>query len=94
MYTLCIMSDTPRTRTNSYGGGNDTPMSTVQDIAKAICQLSPEDLVALRTWFTAFDAERWDQQFAEDVAAGRLDCLAEGEEGRPEKRLKSEERRA
>jgi len=52
-------------------------MSTVQDIEKAIRQLSPEDLVTLRTWFAAFDAEQWDQQFEEDVAAGRLESLAQ-----------------
>ena len=52
-------------------------MSTVQDIEKAIRQLSPEDLTALRTWFAAFDAEQWDQQFEEDVAAGRLEYLAQ-----------------
>ena len=52
-------------------------MSTVQDIENAIRQLSPEDLAALRTWFEAFDAERWDQQFEEDVAAGRLESLAQ-----------------
>jgi hypothetical protein len=51
-------------------------MSTVQDIENAIRQLSPEDLTALRTWFAAFDAEQWDQQFEEDVAAGRLEYLA------------------
>ena len=52
-------------------------MSTVQDIEQAIRQLSPKDLAALRTWFAAFDAERWDQQFEEDVAAGRLEDLAQ-----------------
>ena len=52
-------------------------MSTMQDIENAIRQLSPEDLAALRTWFAAFDAERWDQQFEEDVAAGRLEDLAQ-----------------
>ena len=52
-------------------------MSTVQDIEQAIRQLSPEDLGALRIWFAAFDAERWDQQFEEDVAAGRLKDLAQ-----------------
>ena len=52
-------------------------MSTVQDIKNAIRQLSPEDLTALRTWFAAFDAEQWDQQFEEDVAAGRLEYLAQ-----------------
>ncbi len=52
-------------------------MSTVQDIENAIRQLSPEDLTALRTWFAAFDAQQWDQQFEEDVAAGRLEYLAQ-----------------
>lgn len=52
-------------------------MSTVHDIAEAIRQLPPQDLAALRTWFAAFDAEQWDQQFAEDVAAGRLDAFAQ-----------------
>jgi hypothetical protein len=52
-------------------------MSTVQDIENAIRQLSPEDLTALRTWFAAFDAKQWDQQFEEDVAAGRLEYLAQ-----------------
>ncbi len=56
---------------------DNTPMSTVQDIEKAIRQLSPEDLAALRTWFAAFDAEQWDQQFEEDVATGRLESLAQ-----------------
>jgi hypothetical protein len=28
-------------------------------------------------WFAEFDAEIWDRQFEEDVAAGRLDGLAE-----------------
>ena len=52
-------------------------MSTVHDIEEAIRQLAPQDLAALRTWFAAFDAEQWDQQFAEDVAASRLDALAQ-----------------
>ncbi|MGZ8940970.1 MAG: hypothetical protein ACXW32_17330 [Limisphaerales bacterium] len=51
-------------------------MSSVQDIEKAISQLSPEDLRLLRTWFHEFDAEAWDQQLEADVAAGRLDKLA------------------
>jgi hypothetical protein len=57
--------------------GQNTFMSTVQDIENAIRQLSPEDLAAFRTWFAAFDAEQWDQQFEEDVAAGRLESLAQ-----------------
>lgn len=52
-------------------------MSTVHAIEEAIRQLSSKDLAVLRAWFAAFDAEQWDQQFEEDVAAGRLDALAQ-----------------
>ncbi len=52
-------------------------MSTLHTIKEAIAKLSPEDLAALRAWFADFDNERWDRQFEEDVAAGRLDGLAE-----------------
>ena len=52
-------------------------MSTMQEIKKAIVRLSPEDLAAFRAWFARFDVERWDRQFEEDAAAGRLDSLAE-----------------
>jgi hypothetical protein len=52
-------------------------MSTVQEIEKAILQLSPTDLAALQHWIAELDAERWDRQFEEDVAAGRLDAIAD-----------------
>jgi hypothetical protein len=52
-------------------------MSNLQEIERAVSQLSPEDLIAFRVWFAEFDAERWDRQFEADVAAGRLDDLAE-----------------
>jgi hypothetical protein len=52
-------------------------MSAVQEIEEAICKLPPEDLAALRAWFAEFDAAAWDRQFEQDVAAGRLDKLAE-----------------
>jgi hypothetical protein len=52
-------------------------VSTVQEIKEAVRQLPPEDLAAFRAWFAEFDAELWDRQFEEDVAAGRLDQLAE-----------------
>mgnify|MGYP005838191675 FL=1 len=52
-------------------------MGTVQDIKEAVRQLSPEDLAAFRAWFAEFDAGVWDQEFEEDVAAGRLDRLAD-----------------
>jgi hypothetical protein len=52
-------------------------MSTVDEIEQAIRSLGPQDLAALRQWFAAFDAEQWDRQLEQDVAAGRLDWLAE-----------------
>ncbi|HWE37262.1 MAG TPA: hypothetical protein VG406_11905 [Isosphaeraceae bacterium] len=52
-------------------------MSTIQEIEDAIRRLPDADLAALRAWFAEFDAEAWDRQFEEDVAAGRLDALAD-----------------
>ena len=39
--------------------------------------LSRHELLAFRDWFSAFDAVAWDNHFEEDVAAGRLDALAD-----------------
>lgn len=52
-------------------------MNTLHQIEHAVSQLSPEELAAFRAWFAEFDAAVWDQQFEVDVAAGRLDALAE-----------------
>jgi len=52
-------------------------MRTIQEIQTAVSQLSPDELSAFRAWFAEFDAKTWDQQFEQDVAAGRLDALAE-----------------
>jgi hypothetical protein len=52
-------------------------MSTIQEIETAVRKLSREELSAFRSWFAEFDAAAWDRQFEEDVAAGRLDSLAE-----------------
>jgi hypothetical protein len=52
-------------------------MSTVHEIEEAIRKLGPQDLAALRDWFAAFDADLWDRQLEQDVAAGRLDRFAE-----------------
>ncbi|HLG14034.1 MAG TPA: hypothetical protein VJH03_05815 [Blastocatellia bacterium] len=52
-------------------------MTTVQEIECAVRGSSPADLAAFRSWFAEFDASIWDQELEEDVAAGRLDSLAE-----------------
>jgi hypothetical protein len=51
-------------------------MSTVKEIEAAISKLSREELSTFRAWFAHFDAEAWDKQLEQDVAAGRLDKLA------------------
>jgi hypothetical protein len=52
-------------------------MSTIQEIEDAVRQLSPRDLAAFRAWFAQLDAAAWDRQIEEDIAAGRLDALAD-----------------
>jgi len=52
-------------------------MSTLEQIMDAVRGLSPKELAAFRAWFAQLDAAAWDRQMEEDVAAGRLDALAE-----------------
>ena len=52
-------------------------MSTMQELQTAVGQLSAEELSVFRAWFAEFDAKVWDQEFEQDVAAGRLDALAQ-----------------
>ena len=52
-------------------------MSIVQEIESAVRQLTQSELAAFRRWFLDFDADAWDRQLEADVAAGRLDYLAE-----------------
>ena len=52
-------------------------MSTVQEIERAVQNLSRSELTGFRDWFLGSDAEAWDEQFEEDVAVGKLDALAD-----------------
>ena len=52
-------------------------MTTIQEIQTAVIKLSPEELSAFRSWSTELDAKTWDQEFEQDVVAGRLEALAE-----------------
>jgi hypothetical protein len=52
-------------------------MSSVNEIEEAVSRLTPAELDAFRNWFAEFDASAWDRQMEEDVAAGRLDALAD-----------------
>ena len=52
-------------------------MSKVESIEQQIKALSAEEIAQLRAWFLEFDWTLWDRQFERDVAAGKLDVLAE-----------------
>ena len=52
-------------------------MSTVHEIENAVSNLSRDELLSFRDWFSTFDAAAWDKQFEQDVAAGHLDALAD-----------------
>ncbi|MEX2581315.1 MAG: hypothetical protein WD342_19820 [Verrucomicrobiales bacterium] len=51
-------------------------MDTVESIEKAVEQLERDDLASFREWFSAFEAAQWDARIEQDVAAGKLDELA------------------
>jgi hypothetical protein len=52
-------------------------MSTISEIEEVVRRLSGDDLATFRAWFTEYDAADWDRKFEQDVAAGRLEQLAE-----------------
>ena len=52
-------------------------MSTVEEIKTAVANLSREELSDFRNWFQEYDSDAWDREIEEDIAAGRLDSLAE-----------------
>lgn len=52
-------------------------MSKVEKLEREIKGLSARELAEFRTWFAEFDWAVWDRQLERDVAAGKLDSLAE-----------------
>ena len=52
-------------------------MGSVKEIEEAVLRLSAAELAAFRAWFAEFDSDAWDRQIEGDVAAGRLDSLAD-----------------
>lgn len=52
-------------------------MGRVEKIEREIQSLSEEELAEFRAWFAEYDWEAWDRQIERDVAAGKLDALAE-----------------
>jgi hypothetical protein len=52
-------------------------MTKIEDIEKAVSNLSAGELAEFRAWFEAFDAAEFDRKIERDVQAGKLDGLAE-----------------
>jgi len=53
----------------------DNQGMSIIEIENAIKQLPPEKVNELMDWFTAYHAELWDKQIAEDLENGRFDSL-------------------
>ena len=51
-------------------------MSKIEEIEAAIEGLPPDDFIRLREWVQRRFDDQWDLQFEADVAAGRLNRLA------------------
>jgi hypothetical protein len=52
-------------------------MGKIEDIEKAVAELSPKELARFRAWFEEFEAARFDEQIEHDAKAGKLDALME-----------------
>jgi hypothetical protein len=52
-------------------------MSTVEEIEAAILKLSPQELSQLADWVLDLDEQHWDEQIERDIAAEKLDFLAQ-----------------
>lgn len=52
-------------------------MTKLEDITKAVEQLSPEELARFRDWFEELQARIWDEQIEGDMRLGKLDFLVE-----------------
>jgi hypothetical protein len=52
-------------------------MGKVEHIQRQVESLTPEEQASFRLWYISFDADEWDRQIERDVAAGKLDALAE-----------------
>lgn len=50
-------------------------MTSIPEIQQAIMNLSEADYAELCRWLLDQDWERWEQEFEEDVRAGKLDAL-------------------
>jgi hypothetical protein len=54
-----------------------TSESKLKDFFTKVAALNDRELMRFREWFSDFDASTWDRQPEHDVAAGKLDTVAE-----------------
>ena len=52
-------------------------MISLDQIESAILQLPMDEFRRLSQWFFDLDYQRWDEELEQDIAAGKLDALAE-----------------
>jgi hypothetical protein len=52
-------------------------MNSIEEIEAAVERLSSKELSSFRMWFSTYDAARWDAAIEVDIAAGKLDSLAD-----------------
>lgn len=52
-------------------------MGNVEDIARQIEALSPEEVAQFRAWFLEFDLAASDPQLEADIQAGKVDPLVQ-----------------
>lgn len=52
-------------------------MIKIRDLEKEVSNLPEKALAQFRAWFYKFEAQRWDKQFENDAASGKLDKLAQ-----------------
>jgi hypothetical protein len=52
-------------------------MTRLEAIEHDVQNLTPEEFAAFRAWLADYDWQLWDRELERDVAAGKLDALAE-----------------
>ena len=52
-------------------------MTKVEKLENEVRQLNLDERATFRDWFRRYDSDEWDKEIERDVAAGRLDKLAE-----------------
>ena len=52
-------------------------MDNVKELEDAVERLSTKELASFRSWFATYDAAQWDADIELDVAAGKLESLAD-----------------